>query len=55
MKIICQKCNVEISKQVMELDDLSLINENDGEAYIPEGFFIILTMKKILEQKAPLL
>lgn len=25
----------------MELDDLSLIKENDGEAYIPEGFFII--------------
>lgn len=41
MKIICQKCNVEISKQVTELDDLSLLNENDGEPYIPEGFFIV--------------
>ena len=39
MKVICQKCNVEISKRVTELDDLSLLNENDGEAYIPEGFF----------------
>ncbi|MGA3603087.1 hypothetical protein [Lysinibacillus agricola] len=41
MKIICLKCNVEISKQVTKLDDVSLLNENDGEAYIPEGFFTI--------------
>ncbi|PWA12453.1 hypothetical protein DCC39_05405 [Pueribacillus theae] len=41
MKIICRKCNVEISKQVKELDDLSLLNENDGKDYIPEGFFIV--------------
>lgn len=41
MMIICHKCNVEISKQVTKLEDISLLNENDGEAYIPEGNFII--------------
>ena len=51
MKIICQRCNVEISKQVTELNNLSLINENDGEAYIPEGFFIVAKGKEDIETK----
>jgi hypothetical protein len=48
MKIICQKCNVEISKQVSELADISLVNAKDGEAYIPEGFFIIDNRKEVI-------
>jgi hypothetical protein len=51
MKIICQTCNVEISKQVTELDDVSLLNENDGEAYIPEGFYIIDNGKENIRTK----
>ncbi|MEI4828802.1 hypothetical protein WAX78_15015 [Bacillus sp. FJAT-53711] len=41
MKLICQTCKIEISKEVTELEDLNFLNENDGQDYIPEGFFIV--------------
>lgn len=41
MKLVCRQCNVELSKQVVELEDLTLLNEKDGEDYIPQGFYII--------------
>ena len=41
VKLICQTCKIEISKQVTELENLNFLNENDGQDYIPEGFYII--------------
>jgi hypothetical protein len=55
MKIICQQCNVEVSKQVTELDDLSLLKQNDGEAYIPEGFFIVDNDKEDIRTKGTII
>ncbi|WP_286228489.1 hypothetical protein [Neobacillus mesonae] len=41
MKLICQTCKLDISKQVTELKNLNFLNENEGLDYIPEGFFIV--------------
>ncbi|MFJ6266551.1 hypothetical protein [Lysinibacillus xylanilyticus] len=41
MKLICKACNLEISEPLAELKDLNLINENDGQDYIPRGFYLI--------------
>ena len=38
VKLICQTCKKEISKQVTELKDLNILDENDCQDYIPEGF-----------------
>ena len=40
MKLICKTCNLEISKPISELNDLSLINENDRQDFVPEGFYL---------------
>ena len=42
MKLVCKICNSEVSKQVTELNDSNLLNLNDGQDYIPEGFYIVL-------------
>jgi hypothetical protein len=49
MRLICKECKIEISRQVTELKDLKLLNENDGKDYIPEGFFIIDSGELILK------
>lgn len=41
MKLICKACNLEISEPLSELKDLNLINKNDGQDYIPRGFYLI--------------
>lgn len=41
VKLICQTCKLEITKEVKELEDIGLLNENDRQDYIPEGFFMI--------------
>ncbi len=41
MKLICKACNLEISEPLTELKDLSLINKNHGQDYIPRGFYLI--------------
>nr|WP_232337017.1 hypothetical protein [Lysinibacillus timonensis] len=41
MKLICNACHIEISKQISELEDLTLLNSIDGQNYVPEGFYII--------------
>ena len=41
MKLICKACNLEISEPLTELKDLNLINVNDGQDYIPRGFYCI--------------
>jgi hypothetical protein len=41
MKFFCKKCSIVISSDLTELKDLSLINESDGEALIPGGYFLI--------------
>lgn len=41
LKLICKECNLEISEPLSELKDLNLINENDGQDYIPRGFYLI--------------
>lgn len=51
MKLICQNCKIEISKQVTELKDLNLLNKNDREDYIPEGFFIVANGEAYIETK----
>jgi hypothetical protein len=43
MRLVCRKCKVEISKEITALKDLALLNNNDGEDYIPNGFFMIET------------
>ena len=41
MKFICKICNTEITKHLEELQDLSFLNKEEGEDYIPAGFYII--------------
>ncbi|MCY8235263.1 hypothetical protein [Priestia endophytica] len=41
MKLICNACKLEVSKNLTELKDLNLLDENSGKDYIPQGFFII--------------
>lgn len=41
VRLICQTCKIEISKELSEVEDISLLNENDRQDYIPEGFFMI--------------
>ncbi|MGE8037995.1 hypothetical protein B1B04_24460 [Lysinibacillus sp. KCTC 33748] len=41
MKLICKACHLEISEPLTELKDMNLINENDGQDYIPRGFYLI--------------
>ena len=48
MKLICQNCKVEISKQVTELKNFNLLTDNNGQDYIPEGFFIVKTKGSII-------
>ncbi|MFS0861092.1 hypothetical protein [Fredinandcohnia sp. 179-A 10B2 NHS] len=55
MKVICRQCNVEISKQVVELHDLTLLTKKDGEDYIPEGFYIVDTGEEVLDEKGTII
>ncbi|AHN22380.1 hypothetical protein FCT18_08040 [Lysinibacillus sphaericus] len=41
MKVLCKACKLEISESLIELKDLNLINKNDGQDYIPRGFYLI--------------
>ncbi|WPC43827.1 hypothetical protein [Clostridium sp. JS66] len=41
MKLVCKQCNIELTKHLIKLQNLNLLNENDGEDYIPSGFYII--------------
>ena len=41
MKPMCKICKLEVSKKVIELDNLSFLNEDEGQDYIPEGYFIV--------------
>lgn len=41
MKLVCKTCNVEITKHLIELHDFNLLNNDDGEDYIPLGFYMI--------------
>ena len=41
MKLVCKLCNIEITNHLVELQNLNLLNENDGEDYIPSGFYIV--------------
>lgn len=41
MKLICSTCKVEVSKEVSELHDTSLLNHDDAQEYIPEGYYMI--------------
>jgi hypothetical protein len=38
LKLICKTCNLEISEP---LSEFNLINEKDGQDYIPRGFYLI--------------
>ncbi|WP_419392793.1 hypothetical protein [Cytobacillus praedii] len=40
MKLICEICKIEISKEVTKLENLIFLNENEGQDYIPQGFYI---------------
>ncbi|MDP5277210.1 hypothetical protein [Chengkuizengella axinellae] len=40
MKLICKRCEIEISKQITELQDLKLLSKNNDKDYIPEGYFL---------------
>lgn len=42
MKLICKLCNLDVSKQVVELKDLNLLNKTDGQDLISEGFYIVV-------------
>ena len=41
MKLTCHTCRVEISRELTELKDLKLLNTDDGQDYIPEGYYLI--------------
>ena len=40
MKFYCKQCNVELTRELNELTDMTLLNNAPGFDYIPEGFFI---------------
>lgn len=42
MNLTCKLCNLDISKQVIELKDLNLLNKTDGQDLISEGFYIVV-------------
>ena len=42
MKFYCKQCNLELTRELNELSDKSLLNNEPGFDYIPEGFFIFL-------------
>ncbi|GKV70080.1 hypothetical protein NCCP2716_25780 [Sporosarcina sp. NCCP-2716] len=41
MKLVCKLCNLDVSKQVIELQDLKLLNKTDGQDLMPESFYIV--------------
>ncbi len=41
MKLFCKQCKIQISNNLIKLEDKNLLNENDGEDYIPQGYYII--------------
>lgn len=51
MKLICKTCKTIISKEVVELKDLKLLNDIDGKDYIPEGFFIVGSQEEYPSKK----
>lgn len=39
MKVLCKQCGVEISNELEELFDKSLLKEEDGRDFVPKGYF----------------
>lgn len=42
MKLICKLCNLDVSKEVIELNDVNLLNKTDGQDLISEGFYLVV-------------
>lgn len=45
MKLAYRACSMEISKEWTELKDLTLLNTEDRQDYIPEGYCLIVGEK----------
>ena len=41
MKFLCRSCQIEVTKELVELTDLTLLNTTDGQPYIPEGYYLV--------------
>ncbi|MDH5598312.1 MAG: hypothetical protein OEY34_04260 [Cyclobacteriaceae bacterium] len=39
MKVFCKECKIELSKELVELSDSNLLNEEDEKDFIPTGYF----------------
>ncbi|MCB2379432.1 hypothetical protein LGH70_17670 [Hymenobacter sp. BT635] len=37
----CRKCKIPLTNDLLELPNRALISEEEGEDYIPQGFFVI--------------
>jgi len=40
MKIHCKICGIELSDELKQLTDESLLNEADGQDFIPQGYYM---------------
>lgn len=38
MKVYCKECNIELSKDLTELTDINLLNEEDENDFLPKGY-----------------
>lgn len=41
MQLFCRKCDIAVSDPLQELTDMNLLNETDGEDFIPKGYHLI--------------
>ncbi len=41
MKIYCKTCHAELTPELNLLPESIAVNETDGEAYLPQGYYII--------------
>ena len=41
MHLYCGKCNIPVPTELKEHSDNSLINEKDGESYLPQSYYFI--------------
>jgi len=51
MRIFCRECGVELTKELIELTDTSLLCIDDKKDYIPEGFYFKNTEDNFLGLK----
>lgn len=41
MIVFCKVCKTQLTNNLVEIKDFSLLNEADSEDYIPQGYYLI--------------